>query len=123
MFRRWQTDGCWVQLNRALVQRQHRRAAPSDGQAYTWPSWLPDSSDTARGVADKDLNGHRKLQGRKHQLVVDTGGPSLAAHVGPAHGNDRVGGKAMLEKLRQQAFKHLHLVLADADYGGQPPAK
>ena len=29
----------------------------------------------------------------------------------------------MLEKLRQQAFERLHLVLADAGYGGQSLAK
>ncbi|MCC3155077.1 transposase [Hymenobacter sp. BT770] len=56
-------------------------------------------------------------------MAVDTGGLLLAAHVGPAHENDRVGGQAVLEKLRQQAFERLQLVLADAGYGGQPLAK
>ena len=32
-------------------------------------------------------------------------------------------GLAVLEKLRQQAFERLQLVLADAGYGGQPLAQ
>ena len=69
------------------------------------------------------LRRPQKNPGRKRPLVVDTGGLLLAAHVGPAHENDRVGGQAVLEKLRQHAFERLQLVLADAGYGGQPLAK
>ena len=76
-----------------------------------------------RGVLDKGSEGHKKIQGRKRQLLVDTGGLLLATHVGPAHENDRVEGQAALEKLRQQGFDRLHLVLADAGYSGQPLAQ
>ena len=47
----------------------------------------------------------------------------LAAPVGPAHENDRVGGKAALQNLAQQGFERLHLVLVDAGYDGQPLAQ
>ena len=73
-----------------------------------------------RGVLDKGVDGHKKIQGRKRQLIVDTGGLLLAAHVGPAHENDRVGGKEALRKLAQQGFERLALVLADAGYDSQP---
>ena len=73
-----------------------------------------------RGVPAKGFDGHKKIQGRKRQLVVDTGGWLLTAHVGPAHENDRVGGQAVLEKLHQQGFERLAVVLVDAGYGGQP---
>ena len=76
-----------------------------------------------RGVLDKGVDGHKKIQGRQRQLIVDTGRLLLAAHVGPAHENDWVGGKAALKKLAQQGFERLHLVLADAGYGGQPLAQ
>ena len=60
----------------------------------------------------------------KHEfIVVDTGGLLLAAHVGPVHENDRVGGKMALQKLAQQGFERLGLVLADAGYDGQPLAQ
>ncbi|WP_217425693.1 hypothetical protein [Hymenobacter caeli] len=42
-----------------------------------------------------------------------------AADVGPAHENDRVGGKAALQKLAQWGLERPHLVLADAGYVGQ----
>ncbi|OGX87427.1 hypothetical protein BEN47_10895 [Hymenobacter lapidarius] len=119
-FRRWQADGRWAQLNQALVRRHRQRAAPSrqpspsvavlDAQSIKY---------SERGVPAKGFDGHKKIQGRKCQLVVDTGGWLLAAHVGPAHENDRVGGQAVLEKLHQQGFERLALVLADAGYGGQ----
>ena len=73
-----------------------------------------------RGVLDKGFDGHKKIQGRKRQLVVDTGGLLLAAHVGPAHENDWIGGKAARQNLAQQGFERLHLVLVDA---GQPLAQ
>ena len=76
-----------------------------------------------RGVLDKGFDGHKKIQGRKRQLLVDTGGLLLAAHVGPAQENDRVGGKAALQMLTQQGFERLHLVLADTGYDGQPLAQ
>ena len=45
------------------------------------------SKCSERGVLDKGFDGHKKIQGRKRQLLVDTGGLLLAAHVGPAHEN------------------------------------
>ena len=123
-FRRWQADGRWAQLNQALVRRQRQLTAPS---RHPSPSVaIVDAQSikcSERGVADKGFDGHKKIQGRKRQLAVDTGGYLLAAYVGPAHENDRVGGQAVLEKLRRQQFERLHLVLADAGYGGRPLAQ
>ena len=67
---------------------------------------------------DKGVDGYQKIQGRQRQLIVDTGRLLLAAHVGPAHENDRVGGKIVIKKLVQQGFERLDLVLADANYDG-----
>lgn len=46
---------------------------------------------------DKGFDGHKKIQGRQRQLLVDTGGLQLATHVGPANENDRTGGQAALQ--------------------------
>ena len=120
-FRRWQADGRWARLNQALVRRQRLLTAPSQQPSPSVAILDAQSIKCSeRGVADKGFDGHKKIQGRKRQLAVDTGGLLLAAHVGPAHENDRVGGQAVLEKLRQQGFERLQLVLADAGYGGQP---
>ena len=113
-FRRWQADGRWAALNQALVRRHRRRAAPSRQSSPSVAVLDAQSIKCSeRGVLDKGFDGHKKIQGRKGQLIVDTGGLLLAAHVGPAHENDRVGGKAALQNLAQQGFERLHLVLVD----------
>ncbi len=123
-FRRWQADGRWAALNQSLVRRHRQRAAPSR-QASPSVAVLDAQSIkcSERGVLDKGFDGHKKIQGRKRQLLVDTGGLLLAAPVGPAHENDRVGGKEALKKLAQQGFERLDLVLADAGYDGQSLAQ
>jgi putative transposase len=123
-FRRWQADGRWAQLNQGLVRRHRQRAAPS-GQASPSVAILDAQSVKCSewGVLDKGFDGHKKIQGRKRQLVVDTGGLLLATHVGPANENDRIGGQAALQKLHSQQFERLAVVLADAGYDGQPLAE
>jgi transposase len=123
-FRRWQANGRWVTLNQALVRRERQQTAPS-GQACPSVAILDAQSIKCSewGVLDKGCDGHKKIQGRKRQLVVDTGGRLLATHVGPAHENDRTGGRVVLQKLAGQGFERLTLLLADAGYHGQPLAE
>lgn len=123
-FRRWQADGRWAKLNQGLVRREREQSAPS-GQASPSVALLDAQSVkcSERGVLDKGVDSHKKIQGRKRQLVVDTGGRLLAVHVGPAPENDRTGGKAALEKLLTQGFERLIVVLTDAGYDGQPLAQ
>ena len=119
-FRRWQADGRWAELNQALVRRHRQRAAPSRQPSPSVAVLDAQSINCSeRGVVDNGFDGHKKIQGRKRQLLVDTGGLLLATHVGPAHENDRVGGKAALQNLVQQGFERLGLALADAGYDGQ----
>ena len=123
-FRRWQADGRWARLTQALVRRHRRRAAP-----WRQPSprvALLDAQSikcSERGVLDKGVDGHKPIQGRIRQPLADTGGLPLAAHVGPAHENDRMGGKAALKKLAQQGFERLGPALADAGHDGLPLAE
>ena len=119
-FRRWQADGHWSRLNQALVRRHRQRAAPSRQPSPSMAVLDAQSiKSSKRGVPAKGFDGHKKIQGHKRQLLVDTGGLLLAAYVGPAHRNDRVWGQAALENLHQLGFERLHLVLADAGYAGQ----
>ena len=123
-FRRWQADGRWANLNQALVRREREQSAPS-GHASPSVAILDAQSVkcSERGVLDKGFDNHKKVQGRKRQLVVDTGGRLRAVHVGPANEHDRMGGKAALEKLLQQGFERLLAVLTDAGYDGQSLAQ
>ena len=121
-FRRWQVIGRWARLNQALVRRHRQHAAlsrqPSPRVAVLDVQSIKSSE---RGVLDISFDGHKKIQGRQRQLVVDTGGRLRAARVGSAHEHDRVSGQAALQKLAQQGFERLQLVLTDAGYDGQPP--
>ena len=76
-----------------------------------------------RNVLDKGFDGHKKIQGRKRQPVVDTGGRLLAAQVGPANENDRIGSRAVLGQPHFQGFNLLQLVLTNAGYDGRPLAE
>lgn len=62
-----------------------------------------------RGVRYKGFDGHKQVQDRKPQMVVDTDGyliaaHIIAAHIGPDNANDQTGGRAVLEKLHHQGF-------------------
>jgi transposase len=98
-FRRWQADGRWARLNKMLVEADRQQSAPS-GQPSSRVAVVDAqfSKSSERGVLDKGFDGHKRIQGRKRQLAVDTGGRLLAAHVGPANENDRTGGQAVLKK-------------------------
>ena len=94
LFPPWQANGRWARLNQALVSRHRQRTAPSRQSSPSVAVLDAQSVKCSeRGVLDKGFDGHKKIQGRKRQLLVDTGGLLLAAHVGPAHENDRVGGQ------------------------------
>ncbi|AIZ63343.1 hypothetical protein PK28_05875 [Hymenobacter sp. DG25B] len=123
-FRRWQQTGHWTRLNKVLVEQERQRAAPS-GHASPSVAILDAQSikSSERGVPNKGFDGHKKIQGRKRQLIVDTGGRLLAVAVGPAHENDRVGGQSALQNLLTQGYTRLKLVLTDAGYAGRPLAE
>ena len=123
-FRRWQQTGQWAQLNKVLVEQERQQSAPSR-QASPSVAILDAQSikSSERGVPDKGFDGHKKIQGRKRQLVVDTGGRLLAVHVGAAQENDRTGGRQALQKLALLGYSRLCLVLTDAGYASQALAQ
>jgi putative transposase len=59
---------------------------------------------------DKGFDGHKKSRAASATSSSTPLGSVLAAHVEPAHENDRVGTKAALKKLAQQVFERLSLV-------------
>ncbi|SMB79869.1 transposase IS4 family protein [Hymenobacter roseosalivarius DSM 11622] len=123
-FRRWQVSGQWARLHKVLVGHERQQSAPS-GQPSPSVAILDAQSIkcSERGVPDKGFDGHKKVQGRKRQLVVDTGGRLLAVSVGPANEKDRIGGQKALQKLHEQGYERLTLVLTDAGYAGRPLAE
>ncbi|THF70896.1 transposase [Deinococcus sp. Arct2-2] len=70
-----------------------------------------------RGVRGYD--GGKKVNGRKHHLIVDTQGLLLGVKVLPANITDREGSQQLLKELRQnQPQMKLHL-FADGGYKGK----
>lgn len=86
-FRRWQADGPLARLkqasNRADRLAQGRRPTPSlalvDAQSVKWAPRLRQQ---------RGLDAHKRVNGRKRQVLCDTGGRSWQAAVHAANGPD-----------------------------------
>jgi putative transposase len=114
-FWKWRNDGTWSKINDALrTQVRHknqRKTSPSMG--------IIDSQSvktTERG-GPHGIDAHKKVNGRKRHLVVDTLGMVVAAVVHSAGIQDRDGAKLVLKKLVRR-FPRLKKILADGIYNG-----
>jgi putative transposase len=114
-FRKWRNDGTWAKINDVLRTRiRHRankKASPSMGIIDT------QSVKTTEQGGPRGKDPHKKVNGRKRHLVVDTLGMVLAAVVHSAGIQDRDGAKLVLEKLVGR-FPRLKKILADGIYNG-----
>jgi putative transposase len=114
-FRKWRNDGTWPRINDALrTQVRHknkRKKSPSmaiiDSQ----------SVKTTEQGGPRGKDPHKRINGRKRHLVVDTLGLVVAAVVHAADLQDRDGAKLVLEKLVGR-FPRLKKILADGIYNG-----
>ena len=114
-FRKWRNDGTWSKVNDALRtwvrHDEGRLKSPSLG--------IIDSQSvktTERG-GPHGKDAHKKVNGRKRHLVVDTLGMVVAAVVHSAGIQDRDGAKPVLRKLVGR-FPRLKKILADGIYNG-----
>lgn len=113
---KWRNDGTWQKLNKALVERRRkkakREASPSvgiiDSQSVKCSEW---------GVVPKGYDGHKKVNGRKRHIVVDTLGLVLVVVVHAANIHDSPAARLVLSRLAQQGFERLGKILADSAYG------
>ena len=104
-FYKWRNDGTWARINDALRDRVRRRA----GRETSPSMGIIDSQSvktTERG-GPHGKDAHKKVNGRKRHLMVDTLGMVVAAVVHSAGIQDRDGAKPVLKK-----------VLADGIYVG-----
>ncbi|WP_345245568.1 IS5 family transposase [Nibrella saemangeumensis] len=115
-FSKWRDDGTWLKINQKLVKRRRvkakREASPSvgviDSQSVKSSEW---------GVPHKGFDGHKKVNGRKRHIVVDTLGLILIVVVHAANRHDSKGARKVLERLAKQGYERLSLILGDSAYG------
>ena len=115
-FDRWKTDGTFEQIYRELNQtdrkQEEREAFPS---AFCVDS---QSVKLAPMICEyRGLDPHKKVNGRKRQLLVDTGGRLWAAHVHAANDAD---GPAYLPLVSDILWygERVEIVFGDGSYGG-----
>ena len=115
-FDRWKTDGTLERINRELNQldrkREKREAYPSvfciDSQSVKLAPMICEY---------RGLDAHKKVNGRKREFLVDTGGRLWAAHV---HAANEADGPAALPLVSDILWygDRVEKVFGDQAYGG-----
>src|SRR4051812_5725309 len=114
-FRKWRNDGTWAKVNDALRtqvrHRDQRKKSPSlaiiDSQ----------SVKTTEQGGPRGKDAHKKVNGRKRHLVVDTLGMVVAAVVHSAGIQDRDGARFVLGEMVGD-FPRLKKILGGGVYNG-----
>ena len=112
----WRIDGrlhrAHDSLREAVRQAEGRDRDPSAA--------VIDSQEVVKttpvGGPERGYDGAKRIYGRKRHILVDTGGPVLAAHVHGADLPDRDGGRRLLSEGR--VLPRMELLWADGAYTG-----
>lgn len=116
-FDRWKHNGVIDQLNQALNQVDRK----SEGRAAT-PSLVCADSQSVKLAPmvfeDRGFDAHKKVNGRKRQVLVDSDGRIWCAYVHAANRSDSSGGCGLLLQLPGWDSR-LKKVLADSAYRGR----
>lgn len=120
-FRRWQVDGTLARLNQASNRAdrlaQGRRPTPSLALVDAQSVKLAPRLRQQRG-----LDAHKRVNGRKRQVLCDTGGRIWQAAVHAANGHDSRAAHVLLPTrtaLRPAWASRLRIVLTDKAYQGR----
>jgi putative transposase len=114
-FRKWRNGGIWSLVNDTLrTQVRHK-----DGRKESPSLGIIDSQSvkTTEQGGPRGIDAHKKVNGRKRHLVVDTLGMVVSAVVHSAGIQDRDGAKLVLKKMVGR-FPRLKKILADGIYNG-----
>lgn len=117
-FRAWCKSGLWQDLNDKLREKL-RRKVKGKGKKHPSAAILDSQSvKTLEGGKDIGFDGHKRINGRKRHVLVDTLGLVLAVLVTAASVEDRAGAKQLLTRIQRFTWKRMKLVWADGNYTG-----
>lgn len=119
-FCKWKRDGTLdaikKTLHRLLRKKLEKKEGPSVGIIDSQSARM-----TAIGSEDKGIDGHKRVKGRKRQIVVDTLGYVMSVVVHAANIHDSEGGKQLLDRLYHEErwdYGGLTKLYADQGYRG-----
>ena len=118
-FRRWQREGIWDQILRALRMQVRRKQGRDEEPSAAIIDSQSIKTSAVRGP-EKGYDMGKKIWGRKRHLLVDTQGNVLAVKVLGAESSDQLGGRGLLSPLKE-LLPRMKLVWGDSHYGGTFP--
>lgn len=116
-FRKWGKDGTWVKVQRVLREGVRQTA----GREAT-PSLACVDSQSVKGTecgGDHGIDGHKKINGVKRHILVDTMGLLLAVVVTAASVTDAKAAREVFQRATAEGLPRLAKVLGDHVYGNE----
>lgn len=110
----WQQDGTWDRI----VDRLRGQIRKAKGREETPSAAAIDTQSvkTSEMGGPSGYDGHKKVDGRKRHIVVDTLGLLMAVVVTTANLDDGTHAPKVLEKLTAEKFPRLEAIFADHKY-------
>lgn len=116
-FRKWGKDGTWDKVQRVLREGVRQTA----GREAT-PSLACVDSQSVKGTecgGDHGIDGHKKINGVKRHILVDTMGLLLAVVVTAASVTDAKAAREVFQRATAEGLPRLAKVLGDHVYGNE----
>jgi putative transposase len=116
-FRKWGQDGTWD-----LVQRMLREGVRQSAGREATPSLACTDSQSVKGTecgGDHGIDGHKKINGVKRHILVDTMGLILAVFVTAASVTDAQAAREVFRRATAEGLPRLEKVLGDHVYGNE----
>src|SRR4051812_724147 len=116
-FRKWGKDGTWDLVQRTLREGVRRQAARN-----ATPSMGCVDSQSVKGTecgGDHGIDGHKKINGVKRHILVDTMGLLLAVFVTAASVTDAKAAREVFRRATAEGLPRLAKVLGDHVYGNE----
>ena len=116
-FRKWGKDGTWDKVQRVLREGVRQTA----GREAT-PSLACVDSQSVKGTecgGDHGIDGHKKINGVKRHILVDTMGLLLTVVVTAASVTDAKAAREVFQRATAEGLPRLAKVLGDHAYGNE----